>query len=90
MDAELREDVLDMMPHRVRAHVELFGDLPVRRPTREQTRNLRLTPGEPEPPKCQLLRDLAVVREAHGDSHLERGDQESEQRSRRVSWAGAT
>ena len=26
MDAELREDVLDVMPHRVRAHVELIGE----------------------------------------------------------------
>ena len=90
MDAELHEDVLDVMPHGVRAHVELFGDLAVRRPTREQTRDLRLTPGKAEPSKGQLLRNLAVVRQAHRDSHLERGEQESEQRSRRMSWARAT
>src|SRR4051812_46304179 len=90
MDAQLREDVLDVMPHRVRAHAELFGDLSVRRPTGEQTRDLRLTPCEPEPSERQLLRDFAIVRETHGDSYLERGEQESQQRGGRVSWARAT
>ena len=75
MDAELRKNILDMMPHGVRAHVELIGDLPVRRSAREQTRDLRLTPGQPEPTQCQLRRDLVVSRETHGDSHLERGEQ---------------
>src|SRR5688500_16266632 len=46
MDAELGEDILDMVPHGMRAHVELIGDLPVRRSAREQTRNLRLTTGQ--------------------------------------------
>ena len=78
MDAELREDVLDVMPHRVRAHVELLGDLPVRRPTREQTGDLRLTPGQPETSERQIVRDLAVTRETHGDSHLERGEYQPE------------
>ena len=72
MNAELREDVLDMMPHRMRAHVELLGDLSVRRSPREQTRDLRLTPGQPEPSESQLRSHFAVVREAHGDTHLER------------------
>ena len=90
MDAELGEDVLHVMPHRVRAHVELIGDLPVRRSPREQTRDLRLTPGQPQPSEGEIRPDLTIVREAHGDSHLERGEQESEQRSRRMSWARAT
>ena len=87
MDAKFRENVLDMMPHGMRAHVQLIGDLPVRRSAREQTGDLRLTPGQPEPSQCQLRRDLVVTREAHGDSHLERGEKQPEQRSRRVSWA---
>ena len=78
MDAELPENILDMMSHGVRAHVELLGDLPVRRSAREQTRDLRLTPGQPEPSECQLRRDLAVTRETHGDSHLERGEYQPE------------
>ena len=89
MDAELRENILDMMPHGMRAHLELLGDLPVRRSAREQTRDLRLTPGQPEPSECQLRPALVVTRETHGDSHLEGGKQKSEQRSRCMSWARA-
>jgi|SRR5687767_5987801 len=89
MDTELRKNVLDMMPHRVRAHVELFGNLPVRSSPREQPRDLRLTLGQPEPPEAELRVELAFVGEAHRHSHLERGKQEFEQRSRSVSRARA-
>src|SRR6476469_6306429 len=87
MDAELREDVLDVMPHRVRAHVELLGDLPVRRPTREQTGDLRLTPGQPESSERQIVRDLAVVREAHRDSHLQCAEQEQAASTLLTRWS---
>ena len=90
MNAELGEDILHVMPHRVRAQVEPIGDLPVRRSPREQTRDVRLTPGQPQPSEGELRPDFTIVREAHGDSHLERGEQESEQCFRRVSWAGPT
>src|SRR5687767_13349794 len=87
MDAELREEVLDMMANRLRAQIELFGELPVRCASREQTRDLRLTPVQPEAREIRLCRDFAVVREAHGHSHLERGEQELEHCSRLVSRA---
>src|SRR5688572_17812793 len=90
MDTELRENVLDMMPHRVRAHVELLGNLPVRRSPREQPRDLRLTPGQSEPPETQLRVELMFVRKPHGHSHLERGKQELEQRFRGMSRTRAS
>ena len=90
MNAELREDVLDMMPHGVRAYVELVGDLPIRRSPRQETRNLRFTRGEPEASESRLRGDVAVVRETYGDTNLERRKQQSEQRSRCVSWARTT
>ena len=62
MDAKLQENVLDMMPHCMPAHIELFGDLSVRGSPREQTRDLRFTSGQPEPRERQLCSDLAVVR----------------------------
>ena len=90
MDAELRKDILDMMPHGVRAHVELIGDFPVRGPTREQARDLRLTPGQPESAQRQLRRDLVVTRETHGDADLECRKKQPEKRLRHVSWAVST
>src|SRR4029078_13670527 len=89
MDPELHEDILDMIPHSVRAQLELLGDFPVRGSAREQTRNLRLTPGQPQPSECQLRPDLAVTPATHGDSDLEGGKEQSEQRSRCMSWARA-
>jgi len=71
MDTELGEDVLDMMPHRVRTHVELFSDLPVQRALRQQARDLRFTLGQPEATESQIRLYLAFVSQAHGHSHLE-------------------
>src|SRR5690349_12790277 len=82
MDAELGEDVLDMMPHRVPAQIEMLGNLPVRGSPREQTRDLRLAFGQSEPREAQLCRDLLIVREAHGHAYFERGKQKLEQCAR--------
>src|SRR6185503_20422302 len=90
MDTELREDVLDMMPDGVRAHVELFSDLPIRSAPRQQARDLRFTPGEPEAPERQILFDRALVRQAHGHSYLECREQELEHSAGRGSRARAS
>jgi hypothetical protein len=43
MNAEFREDVLDMMSHRMRAQIQLLRDLSAARTAREKARDLRFT-----------------------------------------------
>ena len=46
MHAQLREDVLRVMPHGVWTDAKLLGDFAVRGPPREQARNLRFAAGQ--------------------------------------------
>src|SRR5438045_4038303 len=67
MDAELREDILGMMSHRVGTHTKLLRDLPVGGPPREETRHLRLATSEPESREARRGHHLAVLRDSHRD-----------------------
>src|SRR5690242_3983456 len=75
MDAELGEDVLDVVPHGVRADVELVRDLPVRGASREQSCHLRFARGQSEVAEREWLRRLLIAREANVHRQLERWKQ---------------
>jgi hypothetical protein len=75
MYAELREHVFDVMPHRVRTHVELGGNLAVSGATREQARDLRFALRQPEAreARSRLLTRATVAKRFRGSSRCTGG-----------------